>query len=216
MAETCGYCEEEFGERPRIQLHCHHIFHTDCVLNRLHLDDDLRCSHCQEFIYPNEANEDNQSVDSNYSNVSGAAANRVLHLYNTNRVFRRDIKTYVHAVSSMSKPKRDLQKIISLKKAELAQPYALIKAQYEGLYNTKKDEIIQSEPYKAYRKADTKERRLYTNLQTKYRVNKQHFPTLQTIPGLKRLHSVNRWRWRYYNRPSSLIRRALRLRLPWW
>lgn len=217
MAETCGYCQEEFGERPRVELLCHHFFHTQCMLDRLHLDDDLQCSHCHEFIYPNEANGDNESVHSDHSNASNSAAgDRILNLYNTNRVFRRDIKTYAHALSSISKPKKELLKVIALKKAELAQPYALIKAQYEGLYNTKKDDIIQSEAYKAYRKADAKERRIYTSLQTKYRINKNHFPTLQTIPGLKRLRVTSRWRWRYYNRPSSLIRRALRLRLPWW
>jgi hypothetical protein len=216
MAETCGYCHEELGERPRMELLCHHIFHTHCVLNELHMDDDLRCASCQEFLYPNEV-EDNQSVASNHSDASVTQeSTRVLNLYTTNRTFRRDIKTYAHAISSMNKPKTDLQKLIALKKAELAQPYALIKAHYEGLYNTKKDELVQSEAYKSYKRADARSKRLYINLETKYRINKNHFPTLQTIAGLKRLRYTSRWRWRYYTRPSSLIRRALRLRLPYW
>lgn len=229
MADLCSICEEILGERPRTELLCHHFFHTECVLTNIangHPDqmDLLRCVTCQEAIFnaveDQEEEEDNTSVvsnnSSNHSYATGAAATRVLNLYNANRNFRRDIKTYAHAVSSMSKPRRELQKLIALKKAELAQPYALIKAQYEGLYNTKKDELAQSESYKTYRRTDARAQRLYTNLGTKYRINKNHFAVLQTLPGLKRLRSTCRWRWRYYNRPSALIRRALRLRLPWW
>lgn len=218
MAQTCGFCEQEIGDVPKIELLCHHFFHTNCFL--VNFGD--QCAVCDRpFLQDGEwqeveAEADNQSINSNHSETSAAGAARILNLYNTNRHFRRDIKTYAHAVSSMSKPKRELQKLIALKKAELAEPYALIRAQYEGLYNTKKEQLVQSEPYKAYKRADARSQRLYSNLGTKYRVYKHHFYALQDLPGLKRLRRPNEWRWRYYSRPSSLIRRALRLRLPWW
>ena len=218
MAQTCGFCEQEIGQVPKIELFCHHFFHTNCFL--LNMGD--QCAVCHEPFFENENGleeegeiEDHDDIESIGSHVSAAtAAARVLNLFNTNRNFRRDIKTYVQASSSVSRPRRELHKLIAVKKAELAQPYALIKAHYEGLYNTKKDEIVQSDPYKAYKRADARTQRLYTNLGTKYRVYSYHFAALQALPGLKRLRRP--CRWRYYSRPTSLIRRALRLRLPWW
>jgi hypothetical protein len=214
MAQTCGFCEHEIGDVPKLELLCHHFFHTNCFL--VNFGD--HCAVCntpflQDGAVEEEDHEDTISLESDHSEeTTEAAATRILNLYTTSRHFRRDIKTYTHAASSVSRPRRELQKLISLKKAELAEPYALIKAQYEGLYNTKKEQIIQSDPYKSYKRADARAQRLYVNLGTKYRVYSYHFHTLQTLPGLKRLRS----RWRYYSRPTSLIRRALRLRLPYW
>lgn len=216
MAQTCGFCENEIGDVPKIELLCHHFFHTNCFL--VNFGD--HCAVCNEpylqdgeGLEEEEGEQDAMSVGSHASNATtGATGTRVLTLYNTNRAFRRDIKTYIEAARSISKPRKELQKLLGLKKAELAQPYALIKAQCEGLYNTKKEEIVQSEPYKSYKRADARSQRLYTQLGTKYRVYSYHFPALNALPGLKRLHRPNRWR--YYYRPSTLIRRALRLRLP--
>lgn len=212
MAQTCGFCEHEIGDVPKLELYCHHFFHTNCFLVNM----GEQCPVCDEPFLNEEEEEaqNNNDTASVQSNTSEASATRVLNLYNTNRTFRRDIKTYAHAFSSISKPKRELQKLIATKKAELQEPYALIKAQYEGLYNTKKEQILQSEPYKAYRRADIRMQRLYSNLGTKYRVYSHHFHTLQTLRGLKRLRGPSRWR--YHRRPNSLIRRALRLRLPWY
>jgi hypothetical protein len=219
MAQTCSFCQQEIGQVPKLERLCHHFFHTTCFFVNMG-DQCIVCEQpfLQDGAFQVEDQEDTLTVESNHSEeteeTDEAAATRVLNLYNTNRHFRRDIKTYVQAASSVSRPRRELHKLIALKKTELSEPYALIKAQYEGLYNTKKDELVQSEPYKAYKRADARTQRLYTNLGTKYRLYSYHFAALQTIPGLKRLRRSNRWR--YYSRPISLIRRALRLRLPWW
>jgi hypothetical protein len=177
-----------------------------------------QCAVCEEpFLHDGDGQEEDEQDDAASvatHSTTGAAGTRILNLYNTNRTFRRDIKTYAHACSSIHRHKVELQKLLAMKKAELAQPYALMKAQYEGLYNTKKEEVVASDAYKNYRKADARTQRLYTNLGTKYRVFSYHFLALQTIPGLKRLR--RRYSWGYYSRPSSLIRRALGLRLPRW
>ncbi len=212
MAQRCGFCEGEIGEVPKLELLCHHFFHTNCFL--VNMGD--QCPVCEEPFLSEEQQEEEEdeaaSVDSNAT--TGAVGTRVLNLYNTNAAFRKDIKTYQKALSSISKPKKELQKLIKTKKAELAPTYALIKAQYEGLYNTKKDEITSAECYKGYKAADARARRLYASLGTKYRVYSYHFHALQTFPGLRRLRSPGRWR--YYNRPTTLIRRGLRLRLSYW
>jgi hypothetical protein len=211
MAQTCGFCQDEIGDVPKIELLCHHFFHTNCFL--LNMGD--QCAVCEEpFLHDEEGQEEEVEVASVHSDETTAAPGhqRVLNLYNTNRTFRRDIKTYQHAASSVNKPRNEFKKLVARKKAELAEPYALIKARYEGLYTTKKEEIVQSEVYKNYKKTDARMRRLYTKLTRDYRVYSYHFPTLQTLPGLKRLRKPNRWR--YYTRPLSILQRALRLRLP--
>ena len=230
MADTCWYCDTALEGRQTTQLLCNHTFHTECFFTdmrhlltthqrELH---DIHCVTCDALPFvaqgdvqdvQEEGDEEEDTVSVHSNQTTGAQGTRVLNLYTTNRVFRRDIKTYAHAVSSMSKPRKDLQKLIATKKTEVAEPYALIKAQYEGLYNTKKEEIVQSELYKTCKKGDARIQKLYTNLGTKYRVFGYHFPALSTVPGLKRLHRPH---WRYYNRASSLIRRALFLRLRCW
>ena len=211
MAQICGFCEHEIGDVPKIELLCHHFFHTNCFL--LNMGD--QCAVCEEpFLHDGQGEENEEDAQSVHSHeTTGATGTRVLNLYNENRNFRRDIKTYAHALSSIHKHKRDLQKLLAEKKAEVAEPYALMKARYEGLYNTKKEEIVNSEAYKNYKKADARIQLLYTRLGLKYRVYSYHFPAFQNTPGLKRLKGP--FRWRYY-RPSSLIRRTLRLRLPYW
>lgn len=214
---NCFHCYIQIQETDaKTEMPCHRFLHTRCLIRMIQQRDFYHFDTCDacEAMFPNqdEEVEDNESVHSNATEQ--AQGERILNLYNTNRNFRRDIKTYAHAFSAVSKPRRELKAIITSKKAELKEPYALIKAQYEGLYNTKKEEILQSEPYKAYRKADTRARRLYTNLGTKYNVFSYHFNALRGLPGLRRLHGPSRWR--YYNRPTSLIRRGLRLRLNWY
>jgi len=215
MAHICGICEHEIGEVPKIELLCHHFFHTNCFL----LSQAETCAVCEEPLLEEEAEaeegadeeaDDAQSVHSNPQTYQTF----ILNLYNTNRHFRRDIKTYAHAVSSINRHKREVQKLLAEKKAEVAEPYALLKAQYEGLYNTKKEEVVNSDAYKNYKRFDTRAQRLYAGLRTKYGVYSYQFSAFRNTPGLKRLHGP-RHRYGRGSRPSSLIRRALRLRLNW-
>lgn len=214
MADLCGLCEEAFGERPQTQLVCTHRFHTDCMFARIAAEETLatlHCTTCENPMFPGEEGEEEEEEDAESVHTEetiGARRTRVLTLYNTNRTFRRDMKTYVHAISSMSKPRNEFQALLRRTKAELKEPYALIKARYEGLYNTRKDQLIHSAEYIAYKKAFQRTQRLFSNLRTNYRVFSYHLPALTTVPGLKRL------RGRFGPRPFRLIQRALRLRLP--
>jgi hypothetical protein len=215
MAHICGFCEHEIGEGPKIELLCHHFFHTNCFLINMNMGD--QCAVCEEpFLGGGQGEEDEDVAEDAQSvqNTPQTDQTFILNLYNTNRHFRRDIKTYAHAVSSINRHKREVQKLLVEKKAEVAEPYALLKAQYEGLYNTKKEEVVNSDAYKNYKKFDTRAQRLYAGLRTKYGVYSYQFPAFRNTPGLKRLRGP-RHAYGRGSRPSSLIRRALRLRLSW-
>ncbi len=230
MEGNCSACEHPLQGRPITQLLCQHSYHTQCLFTNLAVSKnvwDFVCVTCHERLLPDfvyehqdmEEEEDGEEEQEETGTVAtnettGAAGTRVINLYNTNRVFRRDIKTYAHAFSSISRPKREFKALIKEKRTELNEPYALMKAQYEGLYNVRKQQLLESEAYKNYKRADARMRRLYTSLGQKYRVYSYHFHALSQFPGLKRLKGPSRWR--YYDRPNRLIHRGLRLRLPYW
>lgn len=208
MADTCALCDTELADTPLTELNCHHTFHTTCLLNTIrgvHFTEWrlLQCSVCEEYIFEIE---DHQSV----STDSGGAD----HLYNTNPNFRKDIKYYMHVKRALNKPHRNFKKLLAVKKAEVQDAYTLMKAQYEGIYNTKKDELTQSEEYRLYSKAQKKYLHTYASLRRKYNVTRAMLYSLRTRPGLK---SISSHRWYYsFVRPGYMIRKALHLRLRAW
>ena len=216
MEPTCSVCEEALTNTPTTQLGCGHFYHTQCFLTNLAVAEDLHdmeCVVCHQGLFPDiegEVEEDNNTHGTPQS--AQIAETRISNLFDTNEAFRKDIQKYKHAVRGISKPKAAFKKLAAAKKAELTPIWTQIKHQYEGLYHTKKDELTQSQEYKAYKTADARVSRLWTNLRAKYNVNAWSLRGLRTKPGYKRLYRYNSWR----DSPPRVIRRALRLRLPWW
>ena len=213
MADTtCGICDEEIGELPRTELLCHHVTHTSCFLNRIRQTNYanqilLQCGICEEPFFEEQ---DNDSVQTDATNDT----QRANTLYETNTNFRKDIKYYMHVKRALNKPHRNFRNLLAVKKAEVQDAYTLMKAQYEGLYNTKKDELTQSEEYRLYSKAQKKYLNTYASLRRKYNLTRAMFYSLRTRPGLK---SISSHRWYYsFVRPGYMIRKALRLRLRAW
>jgi hypothetical protein len=121
----------------------------------------------------------------------------------------------MHLKRQMNKPFSEFKNLVATKKAEVANTYALMKAQYEGLYNTKKDEIMESEQYKMYTKAQKKYISSYSSLRRRYNLIGSSFSALSTKPGCRYIHQPLYWRYRS-KQPSYLIRHALHLRLRAW
>ncbi len=157
----------------------------------------------QEEEQEEEAEDDTGSVASNTSQI------RIVNLWNTNERFRKDIKTYQASVRGLSKPKLAFIKVLRTKKREVAERYALLKAQYQGLAGTKKDEILQTQEYKTYKSACASHWRSANKLRTAYDIAFYDFRYLRHIRGLKSLNRPRYW----CHRPDYAIRRALRLRL---
>ncbi len=231
MDDTCTFCHHEFQNFPCIELSCHHRFHTHCFLGNLAViataNPDhllfLPCRTCEEPVFAQQEEvdvdqpfeneeeqvQDNQSVHN--TDASVAEETRINSLWTTNTQFRQDIQNYIKATRCVAKPRREFQALVKTKKDEVAPTYALIKAQYEGLYNVKKDELMSSTQYKTYRSADMKQIRYWYLLQQKYNLNSLSLIYLRSKRGCKTIHRPFFWR----SKPKYLIRRALRIRFPW-
>lgn len=191
--EQCSLCDEPFGDRHICQLVCGHTYHTQCLMDE---DAYFYCEVCGD---PEEEvlNEDDAQT-----------AARLRTLWDTNEKFRKDIKAFQKVKRDLAAPKKAYQDFVAQKKAEVAPRWALLRAQYEGLYNTKQDEILESEQYKAYKAAYTKLTNAAGKLRARYEIHRWDFSSLRVLPGCKRL-SYTPW---LIPRPQSLLWRALRLR----
>ena len=218
MADTCPYCQEPFNNQPQTELPCHDRYHTQCFLDHIvnemtgaNFPDDAQCMVCQHLLFPGiHGDNEQEETETVVSHTSAASqTNRVQELYNSNRNFRCSVKHYAKALQSVSKHATAFRKVVAAKKAEIAEIYAQIKAQYEGLANMKKDELQATPEYKAYRKALSSSRLMYTNLLRRYALDRAFYRDLWDTPGLRRLRRPHY----YHSAPQWIIRRALRLRL---
>lgn len=218
MADICAYCEHEFQNFPRIELACHHSFHTHCFLANLTTTNPehlvfLPCRTCEQPVFAHaqeeeEEQEEAQSVESTHSGTHEQT--RLSNLWDTNPTFRREVQTYMKATRDVSKPRIAFQKLVKTKKTELLPTYTQIKAQYEGLYNVKKDEIQASVEYKTFKSASARQARYWNLLREKYDVTTWGLHGLRGKRGCKSIRRPFYWR----DTPQYIIRRALRLRLP--
>ena len=135
--------------------------------------------------------------------------NRVRTLWDTNEQFRKDIKAFQKVKRELAQPHKAYKEFVAQKKAEVAPRWALLKAQYEGLYSTKEDEIRESEQYKTYKAAYTKVNAVLYRIRARHNVSGWDFYALRSIPGCKTLR-YSPW---LIPRPQGILRRALRLRL---
>jgi hypothetical protein len=216
MEANCCVCEEALQERPTTQLLCGHQYHTQCFLTNLAVAEniwDVQCVACHQGLLPDFEHEEEQEEQEDQNNDAGTYAEeetRISNLYDTNEAFRKDIKKYMSALRAAAKPRATFRKLAAAKKAELAPTWAQIKAQYEGHYNLKKDELIQSAEYKAFRSCDSRINRLFSLLRERYNVTGWGIRILRTKPGCKSIRRHLSWR----DSPRYIIRRILRLRLP--
>ncbi len=223
MEGNCSACEHPLQGRPITQLLCGHSYHTQCFFTNLAVAEnvwDTVCVTCHGALLPDfehehqdvEEEEEQEEQEDDDAGTYAAEETRILNLYDTNETFRKDIKKYMTALRAAAKPRAALRKLVATKKTEVAPTWAQIKAQYEGLYNMKKDELLQSQEYKTFRSADARINRLYSLLRERYNVTGWGLRSLRARPGCK---SIRR-HLRYSDSPRYIIRRCLRLRLPYY
>lgn len=197
MAEVCSLCGEPLqADSICTELLCHHKFHTACLIDE---GLELECTICED-----------QGVFYDHANTAPhITQEQVLKLYDDDAVFRRQLKAYVDATKACSKPRKALADLARQKKQQLSIRYAQIRAEVEALYETKKDELVSSEEYKAYRKAVQKHQASYSRLRTNYRDYTHRLSDLREKPGLRTLRPY--WQTHCY-RPTTFIRRAILFR----
>ena len=142
----CFRCMNPLLENEQqMELLCHHRLHTACFFQIAHLD--YICPHCNEPINPNMPLLNNN----NESDVEGA---RIRTLYETNETFKTLVQKLSKKRRLVSKTQTAYTKLIKTKKQEIKNQLLAIKAQLEGLTETKKSEIRESDTYKEWMSAN--------------------------------------------------------------
>lgn len=197
MADLCLLCEHPLlHETPQTELPCHHTFHTTCLMDE---NDGFHCATC----------ENDDDFYQAPALIPSPGREQILKLYDDDERFRKQLKAYVEATKECAKPRKALADLAKQKKLQVSVRYAQIRAELEALYETKKDEIVSSEEYKAYKKVSAKQQASYSKLRTNYGEYIYSLSHLREKPCLKTLRSI--WQTNCW-RPSTFIHRALRFR----
>jgi len=219
METVCILCEEPLEGQPQMELLCHHRYHTQCFLTNVATaihggQDNLQCVVCHQHLFEQEEEENIYEEDEQTENETAVDSERtrIFQLWDTNAEFRADIKKYQQALRRSSQSFKTFKELLREKKTELNTIYLPIKLHIEGLYSVHKEQIKQSQAHKDYSSALRKSVRYYTNLQQKYNMNSWSLSILREKRGCKRLQRPYH---RCRSRPSWLIRRAIRLYIPW-
>ena len=199
---VCWRCNEPLLEtQPQTELPCHHFLHTACLINIVHYNAHNECMICNTIFYEHE--------DDFVADVSEET--RIQTLYNTDTKFKKAAKNLVKQKGLCGRNRTKVVNLIKQKKNEIRNQLLLIKAQMEGLTNTKKQEIFNSQEYKDY----VKSQRTYTALENRLRRDYTCSPkllqrALQEKTGFKRFNPRHRWRDRSY----YLFQRPWRFHIP--
>lgn len=140
----CWRCNNELrDDEQQIQLLCRHSMHTACFLEIVHLN--YACPHCNEPINPNDMDHEEHEEQEHQTEES-----RIQTLYANDNAFQVLVKKIAKKRSEISKKETVFLKCVKDKKAEIRNQLLVIRAQLEGLTETKKTEIRNSVPYKEY------------------------------------------------------------------
>lgn len=129
--------------------------------------------------------------------------NRIRNLYDTNATFKAFAQKLVKKNQLVKKKEVAYAKLIKAKKLEIRPQLLAIKSQLEGLTETKKTEIRESDTYKEYLSAH----RAYTGMKTKLRTeynftDRKLAKALVNKVGFRRFNP-SRGRYRYWRSPLT-------------
>lgn len=187
----CWRCQNPMlNDQPQLELLCHHRMHTACFLQIAHLD--YTCPHCNQPMNPNV-----QAPVQN-PNPTPVTQAQLKNLYETNAEFKTFAKTIATKRRMVSKAQSAYSNLLKTKKQEIREQLLTIKAQLEGLTETKKTEIRDSQAYKDYLVATRGYKVWIGKLRTKYNCSERKFAfALNETPGFRRFHPIG---WRQYRR----------------
>jgi hypothetical protein len=184
--QICWRCNEEMREdQPKIQLLCQHSMHTNCFLQILHLN--YPCPFCNEPMNPNEVVHEEQQEQTEES--------RIQTLYENDNAFQTLAKNIVKKRLIASRKERELGQFIKMKKGEIRNQLLAIKAQLEGLTETKKREIRESNIFKESASAKRAYSVLLGKLRETYNCSERKMArVLRNKPGFRRFHPLRHYR----------------------
>ena len=194
MTDNCNLCEEALNNLPCTELLCHHKYHTECFLTNLATATQIHCVVCEQGVVP-DIHPQQEQEEQEQEQVQPQEEEQLLQLYDTNEQFRNDLKKFMKVGEEISKPRKAFQALLTQKKRELNHLLAPHLAQAQEFYDTKKNEILESEASKNYKQLNGKWIRLWSKMKEAYPVNVYSLRALRSKPGMRRLHAPE-----YYDR----------------
>jgi hypothetical protein len=202
----CWRCHEPLLENePQTELPCHHFLHTTCFVQIVHYNLWRNCPICNEVFNQNEEDEEETPA------AQLSEETRIQNLYNSNARFKEAAKKLVKQKGLCSSSRMKVAKLVKEKKNEVRNQLLLIKAQLQGITETKKREVMNSQEYKNY----IKSQRAYTMMENKLRADYNCSPKLLSRalyekPGFRRFNPRSRW----FHRSYYLFQRPWYFRVP--
>jgi hypothetical protein len=220
----CSFCDAELQQTDvKLELPCHRFFHTTCAMNVIHnnwnffRDHFDECDICQA-VFPYDQQHihmhQNQDAASDHGSVASEqpVRTRIRNLFETNQQFRKKTKDLVKQLRVVKKSRTAVQKLNQAKKGEIRNQLLLLRAQLQGLVETKKGEVQESTEYKDFLKAKRKYTALLNTLYRDYQCSESNVRNyLQDKPGLRRFDGLRR-RWGYSR--YVILTRTWRWRVP--
>lgn len=204
---NCCRCDAPIQvNQPQIQLLCHHPMHTNCFFEIGHMN--FPCPQCRQPVNPYEPLFQEQQMEERQEQERQTEEQRVQGLYTTNEAFQKLAKKIVKKRSIAIQKDKILRSFIKTKKSEIRNQLLAIRAQLEGLTETKKREIRESNQYKESMAANRGYSLLTNKLQATYDCSERKLArSLREKPGFRRFQPLRRYRYRrlglfydfYYN-----------------
>lgn len=214
----CSFCNAQLQETDiQSETPCHLLFHTGCFVALMrntqwnHIDE---CQLCQELFREEEFEDENDDDENDY-NVPNenevTPRQRIQNLFEMNEDFRKKAKEVAKQRRLISKACSNVNRVNHTKKAEIRTQLLLLKAQLQGLVETKMGEVQESTEYKEFLKTKRRYTCLLNTLYRQYNCtegNLRHY--LNDKPGFRRFSGLRHWRHSRY----FLLNRVWRYRVP--
>ena len=202
---VCALCNQELLEtQPKMQLHCFHVYHTNCMLTQVVNDTIEFCAVCQSHILPElpvlNARQ-RTPVERNLSQIYQP----ILNTFDTNREFKKDLKDYLRLKRLCGQKKRAVIKTAKEKKQEIAGTVDSLKEQMRNILKVSRRQLMQAPSIKQFRGACFRKNLLKSKLEKKYKYSMKDIrAALSTKPGFRRWDSE---KWYNYDL-GHIIRRS--------
>lgn len=214
----CTFCQVELLETDvKSEMPCHRFFHTACLVN-LWFDEDWNhfddCAICQPLLGGHGHGQNQNDFQQNYdvpNQDEVQPRQRIRNLFDTDEQFRKKVKELVKQKTIVTKARSVAEKLNRTKKGEIRNQLLLIKAQLQGLIETKQEEVQTSVEYKEYMKSKRKYGTLMNHLEQEYRCRESCLRDyLNDKPGMRRFDGLRRWKHSRY----TILTRPWRYRVP--
>lgn len=168
------------NNQPRIELMCHHTFHTACFLSEIYMHGGNYCSSCNEAVFTRETREDAYEKDQQLRKVK---QEKYLKKFQENQGAVEDLKLIKKQITKTKKTREFLNKYIRIQRTEHKEESEQLSKLLKDMVVKRKKKVITSEQYSKWKTEKIRLQRYINVFNQKYRNFQYH--ELELIPELK-------------------------------